>query len=412
MKFQYLTLVILVLLTSASVVSADTLIVGGDNGDYVDIQSAVDNAGADDTILIMSGIYDGSIIISSPVNIQGSGSETIVGKENDKFAFSVILADVNIRDLVCRGNKSGIIIEGSDSSIISECSFEGSNTAMSLSFCSNCLIENCNVSSEHTGIKLINSDSIKITASNVNAPAKGIYLISSEDILVTDNIMENCEVGIAGETVSEASIINNNFSEMVGCIVFIASENCKVHDNQVSDVVQYLQFFTSSGCIADLNSSKGYNSGSDYLTADIISNTIYQFDNFSVTGYNYALTPFPEDESEISGYLMAGDVLNITFIDVSTEKEYVILKANISVSELEGYDPNTYGFYSISSPVELLSEPTIEDGIVAASAIIQDPDSGKYALMAKEQKNWTWTMPFLIVIAILIAGAYSRRKQF
>lgn len=414
MKLRYLAIVVLVFLLSACLVSADTLVVGGNGGDYADIQSAVDNAGADDAILIMPGTYEGNIIITSPVSIEGSGTETIVGKAIDRFAFSVNSADVSIRDLVCRGNESGIIIEGSDTSIVSRCSFEGSDTALSLSSASNCLVENCNIFSEHTGIMVTNSDSTEITGSMISAPAKGIYLISSENILVRDNLMENCEVGIAGETVNDASIINNTLSGMVGGIVLIASGNCEVHDNKVTDVVQYLQFFTSAGCTADLKSSGGYSNGTEYLTADIISNTVYLFDNFSVTGYNYALTPVREDTSEMSGYLMASDVLNITFIDVSTEKEYVILTANTSIGELEGYDPETYGFYRISSTVKLLSEPTIEEGVVTAFAIIESPDNGKYVLMAKEQSDRTWVLIFLLVlavIAILIAGTHRMRKQ-
>ena len=60
---------------------------------------------------------------------------------------------------------------------------------------------------------------------------------------------------------------------MVGAVVLIASEGCHISGNNVVDVLQYTQFFTSQDCMVDMNRLED----AEYFTADIFSDTSYVF---------------------------------------------------------------------------------------------------------------------------------------
>ncbi|TFH47438.1 MAG: hypothetical protein E4G94_00040 [ANME-2 cluster archaeon] len=407
----YPVIVCLILLLPVFPVSADTIVVAVSGGDYSDIQTAVDNAGVGDTINIMPGEYQGSVTIYYPLNIKGSGSATVIGMENDQYSFHISSNGVTISDLKCSSEINGIFINSSDDTIVQNCTFEGSKTAITVLESSGCRIEDCNILADFIGIEVENSNSTTILRNLISAPARGISVRSSENVLINGNYLNRCEVGIAAEGLIGGNIERNNLSDMTGGIVFITSEGCNVEGNYLESVIQYLQFFTSQGCTIDADKLEG----ADYFTVDIFSDTLYRFGNYSITGHDYALIPYQYTPSDISGYKKLGDAFNLTFINVSeTTSGHIILEADTPVDELEGYDVNTYGLYNIDGRKQMISQSTIDNGTVKTIAVIEGPDTGNYAFMIKEQRGLGVIATFIIIVTalgILLGIVYVRRKR-
>lgn len=76
--------IILLLIISFGETSGETIIVAQDgNGDYENIQDAIDNADEGDTIRVYGGIYEENVVVDETLSLMGNGSEetTIDGGE-------------------------------------------------------------------------------------------------------------------------------------------------------------------------------------------------------------------------------------------------------------------------------------------------------------------------------------------
>ncbi len=390
--------------------SAANIVVAENGGDYTGIQDAVDNAEAGDTITIMPGEYSGWISINKALELEGTGPETVITAEGDSNVLHISADDVMISKIAFQGGTRGIYIDDSARTLIEDCTFTGSETSVSVSESRTCSIENCDIEAEMIGIQLYNSNSTVLSKNNITAAARGISLIYSENITVKENTLYECEVGIAAERVSESSFERNGLSGMVGAVVLIASEGCHISGNNVVDVLQYTQFFTSQDCMVDMNRLED----AEYFTADIFSDTSYVFENYSLTGHDYALTSSSYTPSDTSGYKMLADPVNLTFINVSeTGSGYVILEAASLLSEFDGYDQESYGFYNIDSGERIISNSAIENNTIRAQAVVEGPESGNYALMVKKEQGWINIMIFIAFIAVIggMILVLSKRKK-
>ena len=111
---------------------------------------------------------------------------------------------------------------------------------------------------------------------------------------------------------------------------------------------------------------------------------------------------------------MLADPVNLTFINVSeTGSGYVILEAASLLSEFDGYDQESYGFYNIDSGERIISNSAIENDIIRAEAVVEGPGSGNYALMVKKEQGWINIMIFIAFIAVIggMILVLSKRKK-
>ena len=418
--------------------SAATLVVAESGGDYRNIQEAIDNASPGDTIEVKPGTYPDTVTVYYPLTLAGSpesegngedsrseeGSRTgdegviekecIIGEKGTPIALYVSSGDVVLRDLSFRGNFSGVFLNSSDGSLIEGCNFKDSETALRILDSSECIVQDCEFLAGHTGIELENSNSTVVRESRLSAPAAGIVAKASRNVLITGNRLENCELGIAATGLQNSRIEENNLSSLMAGIVFIASENCEVENNPTEGVTQYLQFFTSQACRVETETLIG-GPGPDpyYFAADIFSETLYSCGEYSVTGHDYALLYHPYAAPESSGYRQFGEACNISFINVSENAAgFAVLTAEISDSELEGYDPETFGFYSVDEKPTLISLIDTENGTIYAEAVVKGPGAGHYALMARESSS-QWIILLALLIGIVLVGAFaiSRKKK-
>jgi len=180
--------------------SADIITVDDDgNGDYGEIQDAINASQEGDTIQVFEGTYYENIIVNKSVNLIGNGSEdtTIDGDVNG--AVVNITADwVNMSNFKVIGSRlynveyyTGIKIKSNNSNI----------------FDNNC-------SYNYHGIYLWDSSNCTIESNTCENNKRGIYFLNSSDCTIESNTCENNYFGIhlsgnTNNTISNNSCSNN-----------------------------------------------------------------------------------------------------------------------------------------------------------------------------------------------------------
>ena len=76
MGFLFILGIVLLLVIAIGEASGETIIVAQDgNGDYENIQDAIDNADEGDTIRVYEGLYSENVVVDKTVSLAGNGSE-------------------------------------------------------------------------------------------------------------------------------------------------------------------------------------------------------------------------------------------------------------------------------------------------------------------------------------------------
>ena len=246
----------------ASGVLSATFVVGK-NGDFTDIQTAVDAIGtAGGSIFIREGTYnigsDDINITKANLKIFGSGPATIISGTDQIFDIAAA-TNISISDLTAstsssihecfsvRSNSDNIRIEncvitegniGADFTSscdlfkIISCSFSSSITGYIAIDCGgdNGLIANNNISIDSTtssvGIRLGTGDSNRIIGNYISADLHGIYLNNSfgEKVVVSSNTVDTLDVASTAITSSnDHAVISGNMIDSNGIAIELAS---------------------------------------------------------------------------------------------------------------------------------------------------------------------------------------------
>ena len=228
-------------------VEGDTIVVANDgNGDYEDIQGAIDAAMEGDSIRVWEGIYNENIVVNKTVSLVGNESEVITINAGGNGSAVRITADwVGMSGFSVTGSQryySGIWVE-SDYNLIfdNNCSSNwygiylnsSSNSTIANNTCSandyygillersnDCTITN-NTCSENTFSGILLKDSSYCTIENNTCSANqasiyddiGIILERSNDCTITNNTCSNNDKGISLSGSTHCTIENNTCSE-------------------------------------------------------------------------------------------------------------------------------------------------------------------------------------------------------
>jgi parallel beta-helix repeat protein len=251
---------IIVMLILASSALAETWRVEKDgSGDYSVIQDAVSVSTSGDTILIGPGRYDDTVTFTTPfvtwtvcvslpgtdLTIIGAGMDaTYIGPavpgemsddgwrgfanwpmgegrlvvenatvENVFIGLQVYPTSLELRDCRFPGCHRGLVLEGSDSSIIERCEFVENSTGIDIRSCSGPTVRNCS-----------------FVRSTINESMTGVYMGS-----VSDYLVENCTFDIS-LLYSEASIGTISGCTLWNCYdtsIWLISGRYIVEDNEI-----------------------------------------------------------------------------------------------------------------------------------------------------------------------------------
>lgn len=156
--------------------NASELVVDADGGgEYLTIQTAIDNASAGDIIRVHEGTYRENVVIHIPLTLTGSGSGvTVIDGGSNGHVVRITADNVSIRGFTVMnsgmlGKNSGVVVEGGNTQV-ENCSFEKSRNSILLHNSHGNLIANntCN-SVNGDGMRLHNSSDNRIINNVVTA---------------------------------------------------------------------------------------------------------------------------------------------------------------------------------------------------------------------------------------------------
>jgi len=148
--------------------------------DYAKIQWAVDNATAEDAIIVRDGVYRENIKVEKRLTLRSENeSENCIVQAacSHDPVFHVTADHVNISGFTIKGGYKGIYLDNVE----------------------NCYIANNNISDNLYGISLWYSNNNVITDNNISDNWDGIELWYSSDNTITGNMMTNDGVFISGD---------------------------------------------------------------------------------------------------------------------------------------------------------------------------------------------------------------------
>jgi len=213
----------------ASVASARTIYVPDD---YENIQWAVDNASAGDTIIVRDGIYYESITVSKHLTIKSeNGSDNCIVNGGGSLwsdVFTLEADRIRIEGFTITGGRLGIYIHSSNNKIINN-NISSNNLGIDLKYSNNNIISNNNISSNKWGygIHLLYSNNNSISNNNIISNNLGIDLdYSNNNSISENNICSNNLHGIWLDYSNNNIISNNNISSnKYGIYLLYSNEN-------------------------------------------------------------------------------------------------------------------------------------------------------------------------------------------
>ena len=192
-KLTALTIILAVLCTCSAASAYNLRVSSTEEGDYISIQAAIDQAEAGDTIFVGPGTYIENIKINKEVKLWSDSR-----KPEDTIIRAVDPMESTVEISVDRASFSGFGIEGSE------------KTGILLTGVKSCYINNNRIQGAESGILLNNSESNIISNNLITLNEKGIRLESSNSNDVQSNLIAyNYGPGISLEASSRNLIYNN-----------------------------------------------------------------------------------------------------------------------------------------------------------------------------------------------------------
>jgi len=253
----------------------NTLYVGGtSDGNYTTIQSALDNAGNNDTIYVYSGTYYEKLIIDKSINLVGSEkSSTIIDGDGDLYVIFIKSSWVNVSHFTITNGAMGIYT---------------SDFNYSFNKITNNIFQN-----NSEGIRLYYSCNNKITDNVFKYHGDhGVILhSSSNNSLMTNAFIDNYKAVSFGGWSYYNIISGNNFSDNTYCINLEYSFNNFIIGNYILSNSRGITLSYSNGNNVTNNEIKeNYQCGIYLINSD---GNIISPNNYSHNGQNVKTDPRP-----------------------------------------------------------------------------------------------------------------------
>ena len=229
--------------------AGDTIIVAQDgSGDYDNIQEAVYNSTAGDTIRVWEGTYVENVFVNKTLTLIGNGTDkSVIAASGTGSAVIINAPSTNISGFMCTGAgdeyiDAGIRVTAGGCRITgNDCSGNG-RTGIYLSMADNSMVsENVASSNSHAGILLDNSATCLVKENQCldSSGGYGIFMTFSDNALLRDNVCTGNSNGISIDSSAWTSILHNDFSQTVTGISLQTSDNTTIWDNDCSDTSAY-----------------------------------------------------------------------------------------------------------------------------------------------------------------------------
>lgn len=368
MKQIYLSVIVVVLLVIFCAGIADAMSMhivnrSGD-GDYINIQDAIDNATSGDTILVYSGIYYENVNITKRLILKGMDNGSgypIVDASGSGDAITLSAAGITIEDFLATSAPSsyaGIKIISDDNTIHN---FNSSNNingkGISILSSRNNTIANSDLNFNYYGIYLEGSDNNTLENNNLYSNNYyGIYLDNSNSNFIIDNNVSNNYQNFYVYYSNNNNIINNNGSDGYYGFYLRNSNNNSLTENIAiqNSYGIYLDYSNYNNFTANNFSNNEYGVFLDYqdynnnlVNNDVSSNSYYNIYLYSSANNNLANNNASKSKYDYGIYLQNSDNNSLSNNDLSSNAYYNIYLYSSSYNNITNNNASNggYGLY-------------------------------------------------------------------
>lgn len=166
------------------------------NGDFLTIQSAINESAIYDTIYVHNGLYYENIFIDKPITLKGEDtSETVIDGSQHQSVITILSDNVSISGLTIRHsgrvNDAGIKVDSSDHVSIMDCNIYSNIYGIYLYRSSDNTVSQCYIRNNFYGILIQSvSRSNTVTYCQINDNSNtGISICCSS----AQNVIHNCD---------------------------------------------------------------------------------------------------------------------------------------------------------------------------------------------------------------------------
>jgi parallel beta-helix repeat protein len=210
------------------------IIVGKNDGDFLYIQEAINNAPIGSIIFIREGIYNETLNLNKKLTIIGENRfNTIINptSEENKYAIKLGVSDIIIKNLSISNSAAGIYTTGlrinADKTKILNCNIYENPIGLAIfsneNRIDNCMFWNC----RDEGIALIGT---KISKCDYNVISNCTFFNNCDGLELqfsSNNLIENCSIYNNSHTGIDAIISSNNRNLI---------KKCKIYNNKVNGI--------------------------------------------------------------------------------------------------------------------------------------------------------------------------------
>ena len=220
-RFVGITIFIVLLLAFAFKVEGKIIVVDSSgNGDYEDLQKAINECSEGDKIVVMAGEY-GSVVINKSISMEGENA-TLYGIE-------INANNVSISGFIIKDGYYAIDIAGNNN-VIENCTIFNNSHGINIKGDGNKIIHNKIFRNSYEGINLDYADDNEIKGNEIYRNAWGIYMEKSNNNIIYMNIIKNNHEGIViqggkGNIVRMNNITGNEYKGIHLC--------CKSEKNHI-----------------------------------------------------------------------------------------------------------------------------------------------------------------------------------
>lgn len=367
--------------------------------DFRTIQEAVNHASPGDIIFVYNGIYRENVFINKSISLIGKERDSTIidGSEIGSVIYIKEADNVSVKSFTLRKsgttlyNSSGVLIERSNSSIISDNVILTNKNGISLFNSNNAVIYGNNITkNSYDGINIYSSFNNLIDGNVISSNFGGISLYWSFNNLVKNNIILGNTGGVniyssSNNVLSINSILNNSW----GISLFYSSNNFIYHNN-FGNIIQ-----VSSSESTNLWSYDGEgNYWNDYSGQDLNEDGIGDIP--------YVIDAYQIDDNPLMGMFSKFDITyerktyQVTVITNSSISDFHFQigaeTGNRIIQFKAAGKENTVGFCRITIPNQVMNNPYVvllESDEDVTSSILDSDRTRAYLYLIYLHKNQT-----------------------
>lgn len=207
----------------------------------LDLQAQIEAAQEGSIIQLEKGVYEGNIVITKPIVLEGVEG-TIIKSTTDDSAITIDnTSNVSIRNISIETHGTGMTIRKANDIKLSNIQMENVDAGIKIYNTQHVLGSELTIegnkqhySKKGNGIAIYESHSIELLDNDIRSVQDGFYIEHVKDITIQENTVTNSRYGTHFMYSTEGTIRENTFTENVTALMVMMTANIQIEDNTAS----------------------------------------------------------------------------------------------------------------------------------------------------------------------------------